>query len=60
HPDRWLPDKPSDWADQDVHIGIKMGLVFDTFGDDAFKPVDNAKRAGVAFMLDKVLNTIGK
>ena len=59
-PDRWLQDKPSDWAEKDVHTGIKMGLVSDTFGDDAFKPVEKAARAGVASMLDKVLNMIGK
>ena len=59
-PDRWLPDKPSDWAEKDVHTGIKMGLVFDTFGDDVFLPQEKAKRAGVASLLASVLTKIGK
>ncbi|MBL0387668.1 S-layer homology domain-containing protein [Tumebacillus sp. ITR2] len=58
--DRWLPDAPSDWADKQVHIAIQQGLIVDSFGDKAFKPLDQANRAQVASVLDTLWWKLGK
>lgn len=59
-PDRWLQDKPSDWADKQVHIAIQQGLIYDSFGDKGFKPTDKANRARVASVLDTLWWKLGK
>jgi hypothetical protein len=58
--DRWLQDAPSPWAEKDVHLAIRQGLIVDAFGDKAFQPRDQAKRAGVAVLIDLAMKKIGK
>ncbi|MFD2170584.1 phosphodiester glycosidase family protein [Tumebacillus lipolyticus] len=58
--DRWLQDPPSSWLEKDVHLAIKQGLIVDAFGDKAFVPKEQAKRAGVASLLDVAMKKVGK
>ncbi|ASS73596.1 hypothetical protein CIG75_00460 [Tumebacillus algifaecis] len=58
--DLWLQNAPSAWADKDVHLAIKQGLIVDAFGDKPFMPLEEAKRSGVAVLLDSAMRKIGK
>lgn len=58
--DLWLQNAPSSWAEKDVHLAIKQGLIVDAFGDKPFLPKDQAQRAGVAVLLDAAMKKIGK
>ncbi|KEO84395.1 phosphodiester glycosidase family protein [Tumebacillus flagellatus] len=58
--DRWLSDPPSDWADKQVHVAIQQGLIVDSFGEKAFKPLEQANRAEVADVLDTLWWKLGK
>lgn len=59
-PDKWLSKAPSSWAEKEVHLGIKQGLLVDSFGDGTFDPQAAAKRSGMAMLLDLAMQKLGK